>query len=158
MSKKDYTKLFKPCEVETPEFREIEFRAWSKSEQEMYYDIIMMVKDTEEKCGYTVHTFGEIVPDAVLMQFTGLRDSTQWDELTDEKKLKYAKIEPCLSEWAGKKVFEGDIAEYELNNKKYYMAIKYDSKIAKFIYPEYPSEFKVVGNIFENADLLKKKN
>jgi len=51
-------------------------------------------------------TFLERFNGMVLMQYTGLRDVTKWDELTDKEKEKWYNRE---KDWKGKFIYEGDI-------------------------------------------------
>jgi len=51
-------------------------------------------------------TFLERFNGMVLMQYTGLRDATKWEELTDKEKEKWYNRE---KDWEGKFIYEGDI-------------------------------------------------
>jgi len=107
--------------------REIKFRAWNKKTKLMRYDIFDVRLGNDE--------------DYEIMQFTGLKDKN------------------------GKEIYEGDIIRYE---KKHYL-IKWGKKNKAFIgkikgdKEEYilseadkPDELEVIGNIYENPELLRK--
>lgn len=42
-------------------------------------------------------------------QYTGLKDATKWEELTEKEKSDWTKKGNPLSEWEGKEIYEGDI-------------------------------------------------
>lgn len=113
--------------------REIKFRLWEEARQQMHYsppEILFGVLNTW--------------PDGkVIMQFTGLHDRV------------------------GKEIFEGDILRseeclYEYGDKTVVFFYK-GSFCGSFDYDVTPfnlsdvdmNEFEVVGNIFENQELLK---
>ena len=119
--------------------REIKFRAWHKQEKDMYHFINFSgVNDYYNgdlmtlKCGF---------PDElVLMQYTGLKDKN------------------------GKEIYEGDIVRREFT--KYRKTVFSKMKVVKFGYKHRYSgyglaketkTYKVIGNIYENPELLKVK-
>ena len=97
----------------------------------------------------TLYTYLEVFEsggfkDAVFQQFTGLLDKN------------------------GKEVYEGDLLEFAYtDNKKFVGKVEYEEKFACFVaatgnafetfsdLADYTSSFKVVGNIFENPELIK---
>ncbi len=124
--------------------REIKFRAWDKKEKKMYE---VYAIDWSHGVIVTAHLYdGEIsrktypnehYGDRIeFMQFTGLKDKN------------------------GKEIYEGDIIEFEFNGKKERTYIKmHDENGDGYCWwmslPMGKREFEVIGNIYENGDLLK---
>lgn len=122
------------------------FRAWLKKEQKMdnYIDHISWLED-ELYCIGDGITYMVSAEDLVLMQSTGLVDKN------------------------GKEIFEGDILDY--NGRK--ALVRWHGSYASFIYrfvdelqkrnaewkPLYLAYMKceIIGNIYENPDLLEDK-
>lgn len=57
--------------------------------------------------GFSVRMF-EVYPHTVG-QFTGLYDSTKWEDLSEAERAAFVRDGNLPSEWKGKKIFEGDI-------------------------------------------------
>ena len=120
--------------------REIKFRAWDKEEKKMVYDVEYAYD------GYPIDTassFGEMLdcPDFYnVMQYTGLKDKND------------------------KEIYEGDIVHFKtLRSKEYIGEVKsYEDAASFFVvvkkhYMECLDdvyELKVLGNIYENKELL----
>ncbi len=112
--------------------RELKFRIWSEKEKKMF-----IVKNTFAIYDYTEKYFES----AQIMQYTGLKDK------------------------CGKEIYEGDILDFEINNRQYRVFFnKCSFKIQRtdhlnrnlYLLEDYPTwDMKVVGNIFENPDLVK---
>ena len=47
--------------------------------------------------------------DIILMQFTGLHDSTKFEDLSEEEQEEWLESGKTANEWQGREVFEGDI-------------------------------------------------
>lgn len=123
--------------------REIKFRAWNEVEEKMLNWNKFL--DTNMK-----NTF--IAPEStglILMQYTGLKDKT------------------------GKEIYEGDIIKikYGLDNLLFICEIIYLDgafRTKKFVYGSYYDclyywyandyDIEVIGNIYDNPELLKKKD
>ena len=123
--------------------REIKFRMWSKEVKKFFFDpenvyhCLKLSKNEE-----TSHLY----EDMVWQQFTGLKDSKGID------------------------VYEGDIVEFLHKGKTIFSKISYYSNVGMFAVVIEPNQeidietrkclaevcfFEVVGNIFENIELLK---
>lgn len=132
--------------------REIKFRAWDKNRNLMctsdiaghwktdyLLDLEMTVWDTSKGL-----SFDGIVEDTFeFMQYTGLKDKN------------------------GKEIYEGDIIEWvnwSNNESKLITIIEYENDYAAFFlgnwyersFPETSEEALIIGNIYENPELLTK--
>ncbi len=129
--------------------REIKFRAWDKKEKKMFLpDCITLSyeKDSVNDGYYYEKAVNPKDDKFILMQYTGLKDKN------------------------GKEIFEGDIAvvrslhdgdEYVWNNEKQ-QPIPFGISWHEFGFAfgnscmSYrPYDYEVIGNIFENIELLK---
>lgn len=140
--------------------REIKFRVWDKKIKEMFYQDDIKISyapntDTEltdlycffeslihrnyNKKGFLIDTDG--IPDNryILMQYTGLQDKK------------------------GKEIYEGDILEWDEDSTYGY---NYDKHIVEefnnpcngvvgLSVPQYPDFYTIIGNIYENPELIK---
>lgn len=119
--------------------REIKFRSWDKDNNSIIYPYLIAFV----KRGIAIKTKKFVdIPHFTLMQYTGLKDKN------------------------GKEIYEGDI----LNNKN---VVVFDNLFCRFGFTEYDINafpnwvyshsfspdnikgFEVIGNIYENGDLLK---
>lgn len=124
------------------------FRAWDKTSKEMYdVEAINFNRGKFESIGYGVTSLRS-ADKVELMQSTGLKDKN------------------------GKEVFEGDILKVANNDSSWFEVVKYDHEKAMFISKEvdlkyevpetplydlfspYLFKIEVIGNIWENRDLL----
>ena len=115
--------------------REIKFRAWDKETERMFYpngatiyEIIKASEKCEDEC-WLLNT------DHILMQYTGLKDKH------------------------GKEIYEGDILSWANNDSNPLccrdIVVKWDK--GGFQIPYDNAElWQVIGNIYENPDLLEK--
>lgn len=149
-----------------------------------------LLYDSEQNEGYISECFEdkaayirEVIPETVG-QYTGLRDSTKWEQLTVAEQsewLKYHKKE----EWNGKKIFEGDIVkiaycfgwddeqekdipEEEYISKVYSIdgcpfcvdLLHCDGDMSPIAWLDWSyddAEIQVIGNIHDNPELLKEE-
>jgi uncharacterized phage protein (TIGR01671 family) len=130
--------------------REIKFRYYDKQEQKVYSmntgDMLSVV------CGSiaAVHIQGDYTLDVpeeiILLQFTGLKDKN------------------------GKEIYEGDILKYSDNYPEFTGFVKYDNRFGmftieiefnnqyNFLHHKMSPDLEVIGNIYENPELLEKNN
>lgn len=129
--------------------REIKFRGYSKSFNIMFdYDMLEMAsagivdickkelkkinpEATELQMGLFLPTYDE---DLMLMQYTGLKDKN------------------------GKEIYEGDIVQHEYNGELIHTIVKFECGAyfaGDFYLYRKRNTVEVVGNIYENSDLLE---
>ena len=117
--------------------REIEFRAWCKKENKMFYNVEHEY-DFYEDCE---SSFGDILdmPERYeVMQYVGIKDKN------------------------GKKIFEGDIVKLDEDEVCFIEWDKYDysyriknKEVDDILSGFRPKDFEVIGNIYENPELLE---
>lgn len=125
------------------------FRAWTEEGKVMYYDVYPF-KDDTLLLSYDEISFDEVpASDFILMQSTGLVDKN------------------------GKEVFEGDIIK---DSEGFIAQVVYDKEYAGFglnyqpfdlvdglsvtfeeLKNEYQNTFEVIGNIYENPELVEEE-
>ena len=124
------------------------FRAWTEEGKVMYYDVYPF-KDDTLLLSYDEIAFDEVpASDFILMQSTGLKDKN------------------------GKELYEGDIVRYECCFETYVEEVIYDDKHCNFgtidkdektfsfdaLISDFDVDcFEVVGNKYENPELLEGK-
>lgn len=127
--------------------REIKFRVWDKTFKMMLSPKLVDIDFNEGKIEVTTDTlryeevYTDEIKDFVLMQYTNLKDKN------------------------GKEIYEGDILKIELDVGVINLYVKYvkgeyrlvnEGKWEDSLYGYmWFHEVEVVGNIFENKDLLK---
>lgn len=127
-----------------------------------------------------------IRPGDIIMQNTGLKDKTKFEELTKQEQDAWL-INNKKEDWGGKEIYEGDIVKIDnWKNRIYcpkckhyqseygYGVISFQNEISgeernystarytyKIDYHEYELEdtktMKVIGNIYQNPELLEKE-
>lgn len=116
--------------------REIKFRAWDKDSKEMRLDVTpgpfskIYPNEIWTDCGFTgEHGYLE---DAILMQYTGLKDKNGEHEIYEGDKVKTP---------AG-------IGFIEWRNGCFYIC--WNEKEGTTLHDTHPDQLEVVGNIYEN--------
>ena len=109
--------------------RDIKFRAWEAANAQMNYDPRFIA--WESAAGMPLYAINRAnqEPDVVLMEYTGLKDKN------------------------GKDIYEGDI----LKGGNGGLVQCEDALRVFYSSPETARQLEVVGNIYENPELLKKK-
>ena len=128
------------------------FRAWDTDVNEMYHDI-------------NSYDMAEMLADSELipMQCTGLKDKN--GKLIFERDVAKALSKPdregCFSEWLGEIVYNTENCQFQFKVEKY----KFMGEGSLNTYPcHYYIDFieidniEIIGNIYENKDLLKCEN
>jgi uncharacterized phage protein (TIGR01671 family) len=121
--------------------REIKFRAWDEEKKSMYYIDLYEYMSFDEEAQDNMITCN--ARKNGLMQYTGLKDKN------------------------GKEIYEGDIVKDRWGNNKEVSFSEidfctYDGSCAGYgfvLEDQYPSDYKqtveIIGNIYENPDLIK---
>jgi uncharacterized phage protein (TIGR01671 family) len=118
--------------------REIKFRTWDDGV--MLYSDAYVNEMNYSEWDYLRFFFKNIRTDAVVMQYTGLKDKN------------------------GKEIYEGDILHYQgitSGGEKIIREVSFCERRSQFMFGFYPLyDFSIaprviVGNIYENPDLLK---
>ena len=146
--------------------REIKFRAWNKRRKKMDY------------CGDLYWFEENYVRDSddnywILMQYTGLKDNTRWDELTEVEQYQWVNAGNLPKHWDGRAMYEKDIVYYEICSRDDPAYGCYgDQLVVEFrdgsfklcdggredLLSDYHDIVKVIGNIHENPELLVTNN
>lgn len=63
----------------------------------------------DDSVNFRFHHFDIDCEKPILERFTGLHDSTKWEELTDVERDEWIKAGHTKEEWKGRRIFEGDI-------------------------------------------------
>jgi hypothetical protein len=102
----------------------------------------------------------------IVMQYTGLHDSTKWEQLTPEEQKAWLDKSKTKEEWPGKMIFEGDIVKCPLQEESadylWLEADKYnrDYVLRTMWLPEcylegFPDGVEILGNVHEHKHLLE---
>jgi hypothetical protein len=140
-----------------------------------YYDPFNDVYTFSDKFEYLAGFFAEYQlsvdggNSSILEQWTGLHDTTTWQEITEKQRGDWTLRGNFPSEWKGVHIYENDVIESEENNRH---VISYDDHDACFtaefiprrefvtgcsIKQSWINEFKkkVVGNSNQHTELVK---
>ena len=127
--------------------REIKFRVWDKTFKMMLSPELVDIDFNEGKIEVTTDTlryeevYTDEIKDFVLMQYTNLKDKN------------------------GKEIYEGDILKVKFDTETINLYVRYD--MGEYLLVKYGEwedslyacmwfhEVEVVGNIYENKDLIK---
>lgn len=165
--------------------REYLFRGFCKKENRWEYGFLEWERESDEKPDNLIqyiHTgfnnegyeeFFKVIPETVG-QYTGLKDSTKWEDLTEDEQKEWLSSKHEIEDrnnqkedWNGKKVFEGDILKYTHSNGSsigficfmdgaYILYKNEDSYDYMCIFEELDEKDKpeIIGNIHDNPELL----
>ncbi|MFL1998523.1 YopX family protein [Lysinibacillus irui] len=141
--------------------REIKFRAWDKTYNFMSYKVLVGNTDTTDE-NYTAHciwvdsekvdykrepgwmNFDEL-SDVVLMQYTGLKDK-------NGKEIYEGDVLHAQGYWDIHIVWDKENARFGILNTDWVVSQGYIPKIPNF---ELSNFYEIVGNIYENPELLE---
>jgi len=123
--------------------RTIKFRIWNVYEKEMLDDVHFFTDDFTDMLNEFFNYYQNVVDDdekLIFMQYTGLRDKNH------------------------REIYEGDIVRFEngklgkivWSKKDAGFAVKVDGELVFFDSDIDADNIEVVGNIFENPELLEK--
>ena len=148
------------------------YRVWCENKQEWEKDEVFLSQH-----GTLFHRdrVGELFllkPDSHKVSFfTGLHDATTWDELTEDERAEWTRSGNMPSEWKGKPIYEGDRIKLLYNwHEQYcyeqYWTVKFTKGCFYLFHGDRLSmlynfdafEMKIIGNIWENHELLESKN
>jgi len=97
----------------------------------------------------------------IIMQFIELYDDTKWEELSEKEKEFWVRQGYKKNNWKGKEIYEGDIVKYY---KKIYKVVFHygcfclESKYGYEPLIDIRGEIEIIGNRFENPELLEVKD
>lgn len=165
--------------------REIKFRAWdNKNDKMIYFDNFGLCLEAgygysnptailNAKAFYDHHGFELSITDLEIMQFTGLYDSTKWEQLSkaekkafynkncskDGRTIMYQNVEDVRHLWKGREIYEGDIL---IDSGEYYSLVLWSEDYAGWFIqtcdgPEPLHEqgnVVICGNIHDNFTML----
>ncbi len=162
--------------------REIKFRAFDKLKKKMqdvaginWVEGIVMLWNQTGSARATYYVEIETVD---LVQYTGLKDSTKWEQLTDAEQKKWIDSGKTQEEWNGVEIYEGDILLVPNNPTMsdpmgesdfcpvvmesgafgYRQGSTFESFVS--LYGDgcnSVDEEEVIGNIYENKELIKER-
>ena len=143
--------------------RPIEFRGKRKDNGEWvygYYEQFRGIDYIRDSEGF-IH---EVTRESVG-QFTGLYDSTKWEELTEKEQKAWLATGKTKEEWKGKEIYEGDIVNFQgterdkATAKVEFYEGRYIFRLTETIYKDIMGwkNTTVIGNIHDNPELLEEK-
>ena len=133
--------------------RDIKFRAWFKEQRHMENEIIVLgASDAVFRCGYDVN--GHMTPEnTVLMQYTGLKDDNDV-EICEGDIIHY--INTKCHGWQLEETRNNFKGVVEWNDSD--ITFDVNSTINSIRLSEWHYECcRVIGNIYENTELLESK-
>jgi len=161
--------------------REIIFRAWDNIRKIMTksYTLSRLIENSTE-WGLTEGKRANMADfDFIPLQYTGLKDNTKWEHLTEAEQREWIDRGETKDTWNGKEIYEGDIAAFDRDGKEYWREL-YEIRYLPYWAcwqlfllkkanhvdsPQYISNaltqgeadtISIIGNIYENPELLEK--
>ena len=132
----------------------LKFRAWDKLNNEMYVvEQINLNRGEFESIGYGI-TFLRGADEVILMQSTGLKDKNG-KEIFEGDVVSRNSGMPSVVEF-GKWIYEEDFG-YKIKNIGFYLNSSYDDDefFQAMDYEDIRKNYEVIGNIYENPELLE---
>lgn len=134
--------------------REHKYKAWDIKNKRML--------SMEDMRGFCFPMFD--CPSFIFLEYTGLKDNAKWDQLTEAEQMEWIDRGETKDTWNGKEIYEGDILQYQsgkYKGEKY--ILKYGvwncgrcNSIYGWDFNGADNESQVIlGNIYENVDILK---
>jgi len=142
--------------------REHKYQAWDTELKFMYPDAF----------DHPDYAFADLVEleQFKVREYTGLHDNTKWEELTKQEQEAWIEKGETKDSWKGKEIYEGDIlsfGQYTDGSGPCLHVVEWSDEDAAFQTRELfyikQSGFgldpcsKVIGNVFENPELLEVK-
>jgi len=160
--------------------REIKFRAWDGKKMHynflvagaQYCDVLTILQLVAEAQYCDVLTILQDenfakkeykVKEWKVMQYTGLKDNTKWEQLTSKEQEDWLQKGKTREEWNGKEIYEGDVVRGGIHTELDY-EIKWSD--GGFIMGEEDAltednikrwNLKVIGNLYENPELMEEE-
>jgi len=161
--------------------REIKFRGKRKDNGEWVYGYYVFSENYQKLLKNGAHlifnlddkTVYQVIPETVG-QFTGLYDNTKWEDLLEQEQKEWLKNKKKKEDWKGKEIYEGDVVErygvlYQVRFGQfvdvkgycqcgfYLYDLKGNVVLGNLGYSYLTDDIplKVIGNIYENPNLLK---
>lgn len=160
--------------------REIKFRAWNPDWDEMVYSGLEIIFDKREfyPFGFEVGFSHYPTEGWTIMQYTGLKDGTKWEQLTEQERfdfynknksedgasIKFQNVDDVKHLWKGKEIYEGDILERDGKRYKVVWGFGEPSFFAKTnethcncysVNGLANHGAVVIGNIYENPEVVR---
>ena len=137
--------------------REIKFRAWDIRKKQMVYDALL-VSEKGQLVTVNESYFNSdfsFFDGCKWMQYLGMKDSTKWEDLTEQERSDWLKSGKTMEEWDGREIYDGDIYELEFSEDNATFG-PVNVEYMKFLRNISNAELRrltVIGNIYENPEL-----
>ena len=142
------------------------FRCFDKNTKTMHEVVAIDFKDWRVYYeAYGLRSYWN--KNVALMQSTGLHDNTKFEDLSEEEQKEWLESGKTADEWQGREIFEGDIVKIIYDSEPFTGVVVYDLGEADFKatngHEDYGNNFQyltvgesieVIGNVWENEDLL----
>jgi len=138
------------------------YRVWCENKQEWEKDEVFLSQHGTLFHRDRVGELFPLKPDSHKVSFfTGLHDATTWDELTEDERAEWTRSGNMPSEWKGWPLYEGDILKWlslifpiTIQDFHGYRFMFGKDQLCRI----FTKEGKIIGNIWENHELLEGKN